>query len=110
MSYEERVGRAIKANDEQGLIALIEEDIAVSDSAIKAKEQAIGGLAQLYVDQRTPEKIKSIAVNFAHRLNIFSKPRLAKVTKGLVDYIAKVPGSEQLQIELSEWMVEWCIK
>ena len=110
MSYEERVNRAIQNKDEKAIISLIEEDIPASEATVKAKEQAIGGLAQLYVDQNTPEKIKSIAEKFSDRLSIFSKPRLAKVTKGLVDYIAKVPGSEKLQIELSEWMVEWCVR
>ena len=41
---------------------------------------------------------------------VFSKPRMAKITKSLVDFIAKVPGSENLQINLSEYLVDWCIK
>jgi 26S proteasome regulatory subunit N6 len=49
-------------------------------------------------------------VNFAHKLGLFSKPRLAKITKGLVDYIAKVKGSERLQIDLSKWLIDWCIE
>ncbi len=40
---------------------------------------------------------------------MFSKPRLAKITKGLVDYVAKAPKSEALQIELTEWLIEWCV-
>ena len=89
---------------------LIEEDIESSDANVKAKEAAINGLAQLYVDTNRPELIQSIAVNFAHRLSVFSKPRLAKVTKGLVDYVAKVSGSEQLQIKLCVWLVDWCVQ
>lgn len=109
MSYEERVAHALRNGDEAQLLALIGAEIEAVEGNIKAKESAIAGLAQLYVDRNTPEKIQEIAVNFAHRLGVFSKPRLAKITKGLVDYIAKVPGSERLQIKLSEWLVEWCI-
>lgn len=98
MSYEERVEKEIQVKGEQGLIRLIEEEIEGTEDKVKAKEKAINGLAQLYVDKNKPEAIQSIAVNFAHRLSVFSKPRLAKITKGLVDYVAKVPGSEQLQI------------
>lgn len=105
MSYEERVTRAVRDGDEAQLLALIGEDIEASEGNVRAKEAAISGLAQLYVDRGEPQKIKGIAVNFAHRLGVFSKPRLAKITKGLVDYIAKVNGSERLQIELSEWLV-----
>jgi 26S proteasome regulatory subunit N6 len=34
---------------------------------------------------------------------------MAKITKSLVDYIAKVPKSQKLQIELSKYLVDWCI-
>lgn len=98
MSYEERVAKAVSSGSEEQLLKLIEEDIEASEENVRAKESAINGLAQLYVDRGQPEKIQSIASKFAHRLNIFSKPRLAKITKGFVDYIAKVPKSEQIQI------------
>lgn len=35
---------------------------------------------------------------------------MAKIIKSFVDYIAKVPNSQTLQIELSELLVEWCVK
>lgn len=109
MSYDERVAVALREGNEAQLLALIGEEIEAADVNVRGKEAAITGLAQLYVDRSQPEKIQSIAVNFAHRLSIFSKPRLAKITKGLVDYIAKVPHSERLQIDLSIWLVDWCI-
>lgn len=109
MSYDGRVATALREGNESQLLELIGEDIEAAEANVKAKESAITGLAQLYVDRGQPEKIQAIAVNFAHRLGIFSKPRLAKITKGLVDYIAKAPGSERLQIELSQWLVEWCV-
>jgi hypothetical protein len=105
MSYEERVAVAIRQGREEEIKQLIGEDIEAVEANVRAKETAINGLAQLYVDNATPEKIQSIAENFAYRLGVFSKPRLAKITKGLVDYIAKVPGSQKLQIELSIWLV-----
>lgn len=110
MSYEERVNQALRERSEQALISLIGEDTESGESNAKAKESAINGLAQLYVDSGRPENIQSIAVNFAHKLGLFSKPRLAKITKGLVDYIAKVKGSERLQIDLSKWLIDWCIE
>lgn len=110
MSYEERVDQAVKEGSQEKLLRLIEEEIEANDDKVKAKETAINGLAQLYVDLGQPERIQSIAEKFSDRLNVFSKPRLAKITKGLVDYIAKVPGSEKLQINLCEWMVDWCVR
>lgn len=92
------------------MVQLIKENIEAEDVLVKAKELAINGLAQFYVDQKTPEKIKTIATDLSEYFSVFSKPRMAKITKNLVEYIAKVPNSENLQIELSEYMVEWCIK
>jgi 26S proteasome regulatory subunit N6 len=109
MSYEERVATALREGNEGQLLELIGEEIEAAEANIRAKESAITGLAQLYVDRSLPERIQAIAVNYAHRLSVFSKPRLAKITKGLVDYIAKVPHSERLQIELSKWLIDWCI-
>ena len=100
----------IRDQNELGLLRLIEEEIEGSDEKVKAKEAAINGLAQLYVDSNRPAEIQEIAVKFAHRLSVFSKPRLAKVTKGLVDYVAKVPNSEQAQIKLCLWLVDWCVQ
>ena len=92
------------------MIALIKENIESQDVLVKAKESAINGLAQYYVDNNSPEKIKSIATELSQYFTVFSKPRMAKITKNLVEYIAKVPDSQRLQIDLSEYMVEWCIK
>ena len=51
-----------------------------------------------------------ILFSFSEYFNVFSKPRMAKITKSLVDFIAKVPNSERLQIQMSQYLVEWCIK
>lgn len=61
MSYEERVGRAISEKSESGLVALIEEEIEATEESVRAKESALNGLAQLYVDRNEPGQIQSIA-------------------------------------------------
>ena len=37
-------------------------------------------------------------LSYSKHFNVFSKPRMAKITKNLVDFIAQVPNSERLQI------------
>jgi 26S proteasome regulatory subunit N6 len=49
-------------------------------------------------------------LSYNEHFSTFSKPRLAKIVKSLVDYIALVPRTERLQIELSEYLIQWCIK
>lgn len=64
MLYDRRVAQVLEKPSEQELIQLIKEPIEIQDVLIKAKESAINGLAQFYVDSRTPEKIKSIAIKY----------------------------------------------
>lgn len=54
MSYEERVAIALREGNEGQLLALIGEDIEAADVNVRAKESAITGLAQLYVDRSQP--------------------------------------------------------
>lgn len=110
MSYDSRVAEALRNPTESALVALIKETIDSQDLLVKAKESAINALAQFYVDQNTPEKIKTIATDLSQYFTVFSKPRMAKVIKNLVDYIAKVPETEKLQIELCEHLVDWCVQ
>lgn len=58
MSYQERVQQAIREQNELNLLRLIEEEIEGSDDKVKAKESAINGLAQLYVDSNRPAQIQ----------------------------------------------------
>lgn len=108
-SYEARVYTCLKNPNERELDTLIRESVEASETSIKAKEAAICGLAELYVSHNTPERIDSILTNYSVELGSFSKPRMAKIVKSLVDYIAKVPGSERLQIALSRKLIEWCV-
>lgn len=64
MSYESRVSAALRNPTEQALIALITESIEATDANIKSKEASINALAQFYVDQNQPEKIKTIAMKY----------------------------------------------
>ena len=61
MSYEDRVVQAVREANEAALLKLIEEDIEAVEDKVKAKENAINGLAQLYIDQGHPQKIQFIA-------------------------------------------------
>jgi len=38
------------------------------------------------------------------------RQRAAKITKNLIDYVAQIPNSEQLQIELCKYLIKWCIE
>ena len=54
MNYDQRVKHAIKNNKEDELINLIQEEIEPTEENIKAKEAAIGGLAEIFVSSGRP--------------------------------------------------------
>ncbi len=54
MSYVDRVENCIRNPSEKAFIDLICESVAADDSVLKAKEKAICGLAQFYVDTKQP--------------------------------------------------------
>lgn len=56
-------------------------------------EEIINAIAQLYVDQGTPDKFEAILKDSAHAFTFFSKPRAAKIIKSLIDKAALVPKS-----------------
>lgn len=90
MSYESRVSSALRSPSKQALISLITENIEATDANIKAKESSINALAQYYVDQNQPEKIKTIAMKYIGVHVVIQKvstssrnqewPRLSKVS------------------------------
>lgn len=56
-------------------------------------EEIINAIAQIYVQQGTPEKFQLILNNSANAFTYFSKPRAAKIIKSLIDKAALVPKS-----------------
>lgn len=54
MSYETRVAQALSKPSEAALVGLVKENIEAQDVLVKAKESAINGLAQFYVDSSAP--------------------------------------------------------
>lgn len=71
-------------------------------------EEIINAIAQIYVQQGTPEKFQLILNNSANAFTFFSKPRAAKIIKSLIDKAALVPKSENVQIDLCHYLIKWC--
>jgi hypothetical protein len=41
-------------------------------------------------------------------LGDLSKTKMAKVTRHLLEAVGKVEGSEQIQLEMCDYLVDWC--
>ncbi|EKX44220.1 26S proteasome regulatory complex, subunit RPN6 [Guillardia theta CCMP2712] len=74
----------------------------------KTKEQAICRLGDLYADQRRVADIQKLMIDVRPFFNNIPKAKTAKIVRTLIDVMAKIPGSEGVQLQLCLDTIEWC--
>jgi len=79
-----------------------------SDEAVKAKEQAIYQLAELYALRGEGTKLAQLLTNLRPFFAIIPKARTAKVVRTIIETAAKIPDSMPLQMSLCTECIEWC--
>mmetsp|Transcript_35607 Transcript_35607/g.59016 ORF Transcript_35607/g.59016 Transcript_35607/m.59016 type:complete len:417 (-) Transcript_35607:255-1505(-) len=79
-----------------------------SDEAVKAKEQAIYQLGELYALRREGDKLAALLASLRPFFATIPKARTAKVVRVLIDSMAKIPDSMSLQMSLCLESIEWC--
>jgi hypothetical protein len=65
---------------------------------IKAKEQAITQLTDLLVQTADAKGLKDLLSQLRGFFNVIPKAKTAKIVRNIIDSIAKVPGSTDLQV------------
>ena len=93
--------------EEAALVSAIQAEDA-SDEAIKAKEQAIYKLGELYARKREGDKVAALISSLRPFFAIIPKARTAKVVRTLIEEVAKIPDSMALQMRLCNESIEWC--
>eukprot|EP00210_Caulerpa_lentillifera_P004687 g4472.t1 len=77
---------------------LILSDNSTGVETIKAKESTIQKLSNLYVKLNEAESLRLLLTELRPLFLTFSKAKTAKVVRGIIDSIAKVPNSVALQV------------
>ena len=93
--------------EEAALVSAIQAE-DTSDEAIKAKEQAIYKLGELYARKREGDKVAALISSLRPFFAIIPKARTAKVVRTLIEEVAKIPDSMALQMRLCNESIEWC--
>ncbi|KAJ6801563.1 26S proteasome non-ATPase regulatory subunit 11-like protein [Iris pallida] len=83
------------------------EDLSSSSEAIRIKEQAISNLSELLTQEKKGEELRSLLTQLRPFFNVIPKAKTAKIVRGIIDAVAKIPGTSDLQISLCKEMVEW---
>ena len=91
-----------------GYLSTIESGEASDDESIKAKEAAVLALSALYAKRRESEKLAALLVTLRPLFAAIPKAKTAKLVKRLIEDVAKIPGTEALQMRLCRDAIEWC--
>lgn len=78
-----------------------------SADALRIKEQAISNLSELLAQEKKGEELRSLLTDLRPFFSVIPKAKTAKIVRGIIDAVAKIPGTSELQISLCREMVEW---
>ncbi|KAL3511090.1 hypothetical protein ACH5RR_030491 [Cinchona calisaya] len=83
------------------------ENPSSSPEALRIKEQAISNLSDLLRQENRAEELKNLLTQLRPFFSLIPKAKTAKTVRGLVDTLAKIPGTSDIQIALCREIVLW---
>jgi len=79
-----------------------------SDECTKIREKCVIALGNLYVSHGQIVKLQQLLEEIRPLFNSLPKAKTAKIVRTLIDLMANVPGSEQLQVQVCRDSIQWC--
>lgn len=104
------IAQALEAKTPSESIAILYrviENPSASSDAIRIKEQAITNLSDLLKQENRAEDLRNLLTQLRPFFNLIPKAKTAKIVRGIIDSVAKIPGTSDLQISLCKEMVQW---
>ncbi|KAJ0030632.1 hypothetical protein Pint_14005 [Pistacia integerrima] len=83
------------------------DDPSSSSEALRIKEQAITNLSDFLREQNRAEELCNLLTQLRPFFSLIPKAKTAKIVRGIIDSVAKIPGTSDLQIALCREMVQW---
>ncbi|XAR72328.1 hypothetical protein NMG60_11018927 [Bertholletia excelsa] len=83
------------------------ENPSSSSEALRIKEKAISNLSDLLREQNRAEDLRNLLTQLRPFFSLIPKAKTAKIVRGIIDAVAKIPGTSDLQISLCKEMVQW---
>ncbi|KAJ7553571.1 hypothetical protein O6H91_06G103700 [Diphasiastrum complanatum] len=89
------------------IVRQVLQDPLATAEALRIKEQAISLLSDLLSQEKKAEELRSLLTELRPFFALIPKAKTAKIVRGIIDAVAKIPGTSDLQITLCREMVEW---
>jgi len=106
----ESISKAQEAKDASESISILYrvlEDPSSSADAVRVKELAITNLTNYLTKENRAEDLRNLLTQLRPFFALIPKAKTAKIVRGIIDAVAKIPGTSELQISLCKEMVEW---
>jgi len=78
-----------------------------SEDALKDQEYSLVKLGQLYRDERNATALAELVKTSRGFMSAAAKAKTAKLIRTLIDYFSEIPGSEKVQVEVTQDNIEW---
>ncbi|CAL5185126.1 unnamed protein product [Lathyrus oleraceus] len=88
-------------------ISILYWDPSSSPKALRMKEQAITNLTDLLRQENRAEDLRNLLTKLRPFFSLVPKAKTAKIVRGIMDSVAKIPGTFGLQFLLCKEMVQW---
>ncbi|XP_074320351.1 26S proteasome non-ATPase regulatory subunit 11 homolog [Silene latifolia] len=106
----ESIAQALEAKTSAESISILYkvlEDPSSSAEAMRIKEQAITNLTDLLRKENRAQDLCNLLTQLMGFFSTIPKAKTAKIVRGIMDAVAKIPNTNELQITLCKEMVQW---
>ncbi|KAL3622363.1 26S proteasome regulatory subunit rpn6 [Castilleja foliolosa] len=83
------------------------DDPSSSPEALRIKEQSIANLSDLLRQESRAQDLQNLLTKLRPFFSLIPKAKTAKIVRVIIDAVAKIPGTSDLQISLCKEIIEW---
>uniref|UniRef100_A0A060SWK1 ARAD1A02024p n=1 Tax=Blastobotrys adeninivorans TaxID=409370 RepID=A0A060SWK1_BLAAD len=112
----ERLDRARQATEKGDLAAaesayreILSQDAGTNEKGIEEQEVALNELGRLYKDHGKANELAQLIRTSRSVMGGFAKSKTAKIIRNLIDLIAQIPDTLDIQIATTKDSIEWAV-